>query len=152
MSESEEIILCGIEHAELLAEMHSRSFAEAAWNAKDFLGLLVQKTNKGFIYCNDRKPVGFILWQEVVGEAEILTFCVDPDFRRLGYSKNIIAKLFEYLTQVSVNKMFLEVSEDNIIALSLYKVMGFVEISRRSKYYHKPDGSTVDAVIMSVDI
>ncbi|WP_299379552.1 ribosomal protein S18-alanine N-acetyltransferase [uncultured Kiloniella sp.] len=152
MSESAEIILCGIEHAELLAEMHSRSFAEAAWNAKDFLGLLVQKTNKGFIYCNDRKPVGFIIWQEVVGEAEILTFCVDPDFRRLGYSKKMIAKLFEYLDQASVNKVFLEVSEDNIIALSLYQAMGFVEIARRSKYYHKPDGSTVDAVIMSADI
>ncbi|KKJ77170.1 hypothetical protein WH95_08900 [Kiloniella litopenaei] len=152
MSDLPEVTFCGIEHVDLLAEMHSRSFAVSAWNAKDFLGLLIQKTNKGFIYCKNGHPVGFIIWQEVAGEAEILTFCVDPGSRGQGYSKKIISLLFEHLNQASVYKMFLEVSEDNMIALSLYRTMGFEEVARRSKYYHRPDGLSVDAVIMSVDI
>ncbi|WP_053005843.1 ribosomal protein S18-alanine N-acetyltransferase [Kiloniella spongiae] len=152
MSSSEDIIQCGIEHADLLAEMHSRSFPASAWKAKDISAILVQKTNSGFIYCRDENPVGFILWQEVVGEAEVLTFCVDPSFRGLGFSKEIIFKMFEYFHQAFVKKVFLEVSEENIIAISLYRVMGFNEIARRSKYYHKSDGTAVDAVVMSVDI
>ncbi len=152
MSAPEDIIQCGIEHADLLAEMHLRSFPGAAWKAKDISAILVQKTNSGFIYCRDRNPVGFILWQEVAGEAEILTFCIDPGFRGRGFSKKIIHVMLKKFKQASVTKVFLEVSEENMIALALYQVMGFREIARRSKYYHKPDGTTVDAVVMSLDI
>ncbi|WP_120498410.1 ribosomal protein S18-alanine N-acetyltransferase [Kiloniella sp. EL199] len=152
MNGSEEIIPCALEHADLLAEMHLRSFPDAAWKAKDISAILIQKTNNGLVYCQDANPVGFILWQEVVGEAEILTLCIDPDFRGLGFSKKIMRRMVEQLYQASVNKVFLEVSEENTIALSLYQTLGFVEITRRSKYYHKFDGTTVDAVVMSVDI
>ncbi|WP_085906467.1 ribosomal protein S18-alanine N-acetyltransferase [Kiloniella majae] len=152
MSSSEKIIQCGVEHADLLAEMHLRSFSSSAWKAKDISAILVQKANSGLIYCHDEKPVGFILWQEVVGETEILTFCVDPSSRGLGFAKKIILEMFEIFRQASVNKVFLEVSEENIVALSLYRAMGFSEIARRSKYYHKSDGTAVDAVVMSVDI
>jgi ribosomal-protein-alanine N-acetyltransferase len=46
-----------------------------------------------------------------------------------------------------VTYIFLEVRSDNTSALSMYSSFGFVEISKRAKYY--PDGT--DAVILRRD-
>ena len=49
-------------------------------------------------------------------------------------------------------RLFLEVAEDNAAALALYKGMGFQEIGRRKKYYHRPDGPAVDALNLALDL
>ena len=151
-SNTDSIVEVGIEHAEVLAELHRRCFPEAPWSAKSITGILVQNSNGGLAYCVDGVPIGFVLLQIVASEAEILTFCIDPEWRGKGYSRLLIAKVLNALNQKQVNIIFLEVAEDNFPALSIYSSVGFVEIARRHKYYHKRGGAAVDAVVMQLDI
>jgi ribosomal-protein-alanine N-acetyltransferase len=44
--------------------------------------------------------------------------------------------------------MFLEVAAENEAALALYSTLGFSPAGRRVKYYGRPDGPAVDAVIL----
>ncbi|WP_419903081.1 ribosomal protein S18-alanine N-acetyltransferase [Kiloniella sp.] len=146
------ILEAGLEHTEVLAELHARSFPDAMWDANSISQILSQVPNNGFIYCIKGTPIGFALWQNVAGEAEILTICIDPEWRGNGFSRLLVAEIVTYLSQNQVSKLFLEVAEDNIAAISLYSNVGFKEIGRRKKYYHKPCGNLVDALVMQLDI
>lgn len=81
-----------------------------------------------------------------VCEAEILRFAVHPSFQReqlgtrllLAWEKNLRLK------SAAPSNIFLEVSENNQIAIAFYKKLEYQDLDRRKKYYH--DGS--DAIIM----
>ncbi|MFD2204774.1 ribosomal protein S18-alanine N-acetyltransferase [Kiloniella antarctica] len=150
--DTEFIVNAGVEHSIVLAELHFRSFPEAAWDSKSISRILFQETSRGLIYCISGVPIGFVIWQEVVGEAEILTICIDPEWRGKKYSRALIEKMLFFLKQCKVSKLFLEVSEDNFTAISLYSNVGFKEVGRRLKYYHKTNGELVDAIVMQLNI
>ena len=142
----------GFEHAAVLAEIHRRCFPGAAWSCDSIKEILVQNSNEGVIYCENDMPLGFVLWQRVTTETEILTICIDPEWQGKGYSRLLVVRMLKLLNQREVKKIFLEVAEDNITAISLYLSVGFVEIARRPKYYQKKDGISVDAMVMQLDV
>lgn len=146
------IVKAGIEHSEVLAELHSRCFFDAPWDAPSISRILLQELNNGLIYCIKGVPIGFILWQMVVGEAEILTICIDPKWQGQGYSRPLVDKVLRLLSHEQVSKLYLEVSEDNSSAIYLYLNVGFKEVGRRVKYYRKAGGELVDALVMQLDI
>jgi len=68
-------------------------------------------------------------------EAEILTFAVDPDFRRQGHGRKLLTAVFALLRDAGVESAFLEVRADNHAARALYGSAGFVEAGRRTGYH-----------------
>jgi [ribosomal protein S18]-alanine N-acetyltransferase len=91
---------------------------------------------------------GFILVSSIAGEAEILTLAVRPADRRRG----IAATLVEAAAGVALSRtgevMWLEVAEDNPAAIALYGRAGFDLAGRRPRYYPRPNGGFVDALLM----
>ena len=103
----------------------------------------VYSKNKFFVMLIDNTIIGYIYFSVVLDEAELLRIAILPQYRNKGYGTFLFNKSYEQLKD-NINKIFLEVSENNIIAKLLYENQGFKEIYRRENYYK--DGSC--AIIM----
>ncbi len=146
-----------IAHAELLAALHAACF-DTAWSVKDFQELLILPTVFGFIAqeMNEQfdpldkslAPMGFILCSAAVDECEILTIGVLPQWRRQRVADRLLEQVFVNAEGLGVDKIFLEVAENNNPACELYIANDFREIGRRAKYYQAKNGP-VDALILS---
>jgi ribosomal-protein-alanine N-acetyltransferase len=64
--------------------------------------------------------------------------------RGKGLGREMLLLVFKMLSGVSVNRILLEVGRRNIFALSLYRQLGFSQISLRKGYYSNGE----DALVM----
>lgn len=146
-------------HAEVLARVHGEAFA-TPWSAAAFASALAQPGAFGFIAArdDDEEPLGFVLLRASIfeagggGEAEILTLATRPRARRLGVARRVINAALTAAGERGVTRVFLDVAEDNVSALALYKCLGFSEVGRRKAYYARGQQPRMDAVVMALDI
>ena len=82
----------------------------------------------------------------ILGEGQITTIAVHPDFRGQGLGRVMLrALLHAAKDELMVTDMSLEVRVSNLVAQNLYRSMGFVEEGLRKKYY---EDNGEDALIM----
>jgi ribosomal-protein-alanine N-acetyltransferase len=123
--------------SEEMAALHDRSFTTPrAWSAVEFDALLASPG--AFL---ETATEGFLLGRVIAGEAELLTLAVAPSARRAGQGRRLLAAV--------ERNAFLEVAADNGPAIALYAGAGWETRGTRRAYYQRPDGSRVDAVVMS---
>ena len=127
--------------AELMAALHAKSF-ENPWKTEEFKNLLKLSTTRGLI-CEK----GMIVCSVCGEDAEILTLCVSPDFRRQGVAETMIRKMCEYIKNFQVVSLFLEVNVNNQAALKLYEKCGFQKAGVRKNYYKTTQGRQ-DALVL----
>jgi len=94
------------------------------------------------------QPLGFVLMQTVLDEAEINTITVAPDARRMGVGRALLDAVKDRLVAAGVTRILLEVAVDNDGAIALYRQNGFAEIGRRKGYYARLGGRKVDALVL----
>jgi [ribosomal protein S18]-alanine N-acetyltransferase len=136
-----------------MAHLHGQGF-HRPWNDGEFRALLVQSPVFGFIarpVGNSAKPAGFVLLRIVAGEAEILTITVAKSERRGGIGRALMDAALRHLHQQRAQTLFLEVDEQNVAAVGLYKKLGFTEVARRPSYYDTPTGKSA-ALVMRLDL
>ena len=90
---------------------------------------------------------GYLLATMIDDEAEILSIGVTPDRQRQGVGKRLLQRFFEHGTSQNMTRIVLEVAEDNVPAVRLYRDFGFVEFGRRKGYY-KQGNWKIDAIMM----
>ena len=90
---------------------------------------------------------GYLLATIIDDEAEILSIGVTPDWQRQGVGKRLLQRFFDYGASQNMAKAALEVAEDNLPALGLYRDFGFAEFGRRKDYY-KQGCQKIDAIMM----
>ncbi|MGY6532556.1 ribosomal protein S18-alanine N-acetyltransferase [Glycocaulis sp.] len=137
----------GREAADILAELHARSFDEV-WDAATFGQLLALPGSFALLAIAGDTPAGFIMMRVAADEAEILTLAVDPEKRRAGTGRTLLDAGLALAREMGAVKAFLEVSERNAAAIALYTGAGWQETGRRARYY--ADGS--DALMLSVSL
>ncbi len=122
----------GAERAREVAEIHGGSFARG-WDALEFQSLLADRTVRadGLMVGRADRLVGIALSRVVLDEAEILTIALAKSARRRGWSRLLLRTHLDGLAMAGVKSVFLEVEEDNLPALRLYRGAGFREIGRR---------------------
>src|SRR5690606_19045692 len=118
------------------------------WSIQDFQKLLQNGIACGYIAYHKEQPIGFILAQIASDQADILTFCVIPKYRRCGVGSVLLTKLQEFLSAQGVKELHLEVGEDNIPAINLYHGCGFTRMGKRIGYYQIAQGKKMDALLM----
>lgn len=131
-----------IDVSETLAALHARSFGAEKWSRAQIEGSLALPSTEGTVAFLDEKPAGFLLAQIMDDEAEILTLCVDPDFRRGGIGATLVRKL---TARGGMKRVFLEVADDNQTAQKLYEKCGFARQFVRAGYY-KRENAAMDAI------
>mgnify|MGYP003686866907 FL=1 len=90
---------------------------------------------------------GYLLATIIDDEAEILSIGVTPDRQRQGVGKRLLQYFFEHGASQNMTRVVLEVAEDNLSALGLYRDFGFAEFGRRTDYY-KQGNQKIDAIMM----
>jgi [ribosomal protein S18]-alanine N-acetyltransferase len=80
--------------------------------------------------------------------AELQRIAVDPAHRRQGLASGLLADVERRAAAEGVERLLLEVREDNSGALAFYAARGFQELDRRPRYYR--DGAT--AVVLELPL
>jgi ribosomal-protein-alanine N-acetyltransferase len=97
----------------------------------------------------EKKIVGIIAWRNLGEEVEILDVVVNRVHRRQGHGLFLLKHLLQRSSEMSVQKIFLEVRESNLAAISLYKKLGFQIFGLRPNYYRNPQEN---ALLMTLSL
>ncbi len=92
--------------------------------------------------------IGYHCFWIVFEELRLMNVAVHASMRRRGVGRTLVTEaICQGLTQAATRAV-LEVRASNEPAQSLYRSLGFIELSRRLRYYSNPDE---DAVLMELD-
>jgi ribosomal-protein-alanine N-acetyltransferase len=134
-----------------LAQIHALSFDEA-WDDATFDRLLRRDFHSGFALKEGPTNQSFVLLSTIMDEAEILTLATVPTARTKGYATILLRHAAKKLYDQGCKKLILEVAIDNYPALNLYERLGFKSVGRRKNYYKRPQGQSIDAQIMVLNL
>jgi tRNA threonylcarbamoyl adenosine modification protein YeaZ len=132
-----------------LAKLHLICFAEN-WNEETFRSALSHPGGGALLVEIDGVVRAFIQYRAAADEAEIITLCSEPRWRRRALAEKLVGGLLHLLRAQSIQKLHLEVAADNLAAAALYRKLGFAETGRRKGYYPRKGSAPVDAIIMSI--
>ena len=93
---------------------------------------------KCFVY-EKKNIVGVTVFQEIYERIELDYIIVDSDYRRCGIADKLMNHLIDYAKKNHIFNITLEVNENNIAAINMYKKHGFIVASKRDKYYKESD-------------
>jgi [ribosomal protein S18]-alanine N-acetyltransferase len=134
-----------------LAQLHGASF-HRGWGEGEFDSMLAERNTLIQLLQMKRKIIGFVVSRIAADEAEILSIAIDSGYRGRGLSRNMLLTHLGHLAGRGVQKVFLEVEENNQPARRLYEQTGFAVIGRRERYYRQSGGDHLNALLMRRDL
>ena len=85
---------------------------------------------------------GFAGFRTVFEEMEIMNIVTKKDKRNQGFASNMLSSILRYAYMHEMEKINLEVNENNLPAIKLYKTYGFQVVGKRNGYY-KDGGNAI---------
>ena len=98
-------------------------------------------------YVEKDKVNGFLLYSLIYDRIEIEQFEVTTKERGKGIGNELLNYLIEKYKDNNIKNITLEVKEDNIAAINLYKKYGFKKVSTREKYYDGINGILMEKTL-----
>lgn len=124
---------------EEIGRIEKTSFADA-WSVSDFRSVM-NISQAIFLVAADEtsgRLAGYVVMLAVLDESEVLNIAVDPPRRGASVGARLLDAALAEAESRGSRATFLEVRESNAAARRLYESRGFVEISRRPRYYRSP--------------
>jgi len=118
------------------------------WNAKQFADSL--QSHRSYVLCKGNRVVGFLIFNQVLDEAELLNIAVKSSFQGEGLGASLLDYCLAEIAPTALS-LFLEVRVSNFPAIALYEGRGFRPVGERRAYYHGESGRE-DALIMRCDL
>ena len=109
------------------------------WSKKQWANELKKEDVKVFGLFLSNLVIGICVFQVVLDEAQINFFVVYQKYRGKGYGSFLMSYLIKECEKSNINRIFLEVSNTNIIAEKFYSSFDFFTVGIRRNYYK--DGS-----------
>ena len=141
------VIKLGIKDLESCIEL-DKIVLNGIWTQKQWEIELTETSRVCLGLINDKKLLGFTCCSLVLDEVNITLLGIHPLYQRIGLGKHAMNSLLKYTYNLGSKVAILEVKENNYIAQSFYKRLGFKEIGHRPKLYK--DGRS--AIVLSKDI
>jgi len=98
------------------------------WNAKQFADSL--QSHRSYVLCKGNRLVGFLIFNQVLDEAELLNIAVKSSFQGEGLGACLLDYCLAEISSSAVN-LFLEVRVSNFPAIALYEGRGFRHVGER---------------------
>ncbi len=117
-----------------------------AWSLGSLMESFAQGLSLFLGAWQEEELIGYLLFQKIPPEGEILKLAVREDCRRQGVAGKLMASLVAICRQEGITKLMLEVRRSNAGAIAFYKTCGFRTDGVRRNYYENP---TEDALLMS---
>ncbi len=92
--------------------------------------------------------LGFVGFWIMADEAHITSIAVRKPYRRQGIGELLLISAIDLATELNACMITLEVRASNIVAQSLYRKYGFIQVGMRRGYYTE---NKEDAVLMSAE-
>lgn len=96
--------------------------------------------------------IGFALARLAGDECELLSLGVAPQHRARGVGRVLLRAAMTQAAAADARNFFLEVAENNIPAIMLYRAHGLVQVGQRADYYENPDGRRTMALTMRCEL
>jgi ribosomal-protein-alanine N-acetyltransferase len=97
------------------------------------------------------RVIGFSLSRTVTDECELLLLAVHPSHHRQGIGRLLLDDFLERARADDLTRVHLEVRDGNP-AVKMYRSAGFIQVGKRSNYYHGVNGERFDALTLSQEI
>lgn len=132
-------------YLDALYEIEKNSFSDP-WSKSAFADSLNSPFTEIYIALDcEKKLCGYIVFNIMAPDCEILNLAVDPNCRRGGVADALLDFLFDLAKERGCEVVMLDVRESNIPAISLYRKHGFYSVGVRKNYYSCP---TENAILM----
>jgi ribosomal-protein-alanine N-acetyltransferase len=124
-------------------KLEQECFGKDAWSEQNFKDVLSSGISGIFVY-TDEKIIAYAVLTVIFDEAHLDNIAVCLERRRQGIGKQLVIYILDYLKNIGIKKITLEVRTSNTAAINLYKSLGFVTEGVRKRYYSDQE----DAYIM----
>ena len=123
--------------SDLCYELDSNTIS--LWSKKQWTDEFKKEDTKIFGLSLENFLIGICVLQFVLDEAHINYFVVKQKYRKRGFGSYLMSYLIKKCKKLNINRLLLEVSQNNLIAVEFYKRFHFHTVGTRKNYYK--DGS-----------
>ena len=143
----------GIEDLEFIENLQEEHINEInnIWTRRDLNDHINKKTSFSRISKHGKKIVGFSISLYSENFMDVFLIFVAPKFRRRGIAQNFLKDIKKFCKLRLINKIVLEVNEDNQAANILYQKFGFKIVGKRKDYYFMNKKKS-DAIVMELNL
>ena len=132
--------------------------------ANNFSGLILDNTTPensmlpfhGYVWVENKQIIGNVtlipLRNKEKGSYFVANVAVHPNYRGRGIGKQLTERAIRHVREHQGNQVYLQVRDDNEIAIQIYRNLGFDEISRRTLWTYRPSKPVVDNPSTNVKI
>ena len=132
-------------------ESLQKSCFHPPWSLAIIQRQLSAKRGLNIALYDHKQLLGFIFYQLLFDEAEILQIAIDPSYQQRGLANELLVKSFALLQQQGITRILLDVNATNTPAIKLYQRLGFLLDGRRKNYYPSTTpGLKEDALLYSL--
>ena len=103
------------------------------WSEDFFFNFFMRKDS--FFFSSKNFSEGYLIARKISDDFEIISVVISSDFRRRGIATYLLKQLFLKAKKNKINKVFIEVRQNNYPALQMYKKLGFLSTGFRKNYY-----------------
>lgn len=117
------------------------------WNYNTLKNDIKSTISSSFCYIINNQIIGFASISIILDVAELNNIVIRKSCRGNGYSSILLKYLIDFAKSKNCNKINLEVSTINNVAIKLYKKFGFKQVGIRHKYYNG-----IDALLFTLEL
>jgi ribosomal-protein-alanine N-acetyltransferase len=133
-----------IEHLNRLCEIEMKCFETEAFTKQQIAYLLTDSNSVTLVSRVKGEIVSFIIGKTYMDKkpttGQILTIDVSPKHRRKGIGQTLLQEIEKTFKDKGIHICYLEVRENNFVALSLYRKLGYKKVGRLKNYYGNAHG------------
>ena len=126
-----------VDFVDHVAEIEKECFS-IPFKKEDILSYLNESYWRFFVARDKNEILGYISFTIILDEISICNVAVSSKYRKIGIGKALVSFLLDYAKKNGVCKLFLEVRESNISAISLYEKFGFERVGISKNHYSMP--------------
>jgi ribosomal-protein-alanine acetyltransferase len=121
--------------------IEQRCFTKEAWSKRQIATFLDASDSVSLTARANGEIVGFVIGlvdqYDGMKIGHIVTIDVLPDYMRKGIGMTLLRSIEQEFKKTGVKACYLEVREDNLAAMKLYRKAGYVEFERLENYYSR---------------
>jgi ribosomal-protein-alanine N-acetyltransferase len=122
-----------------LVKIEKKVFTESLGESFLYDEFLLNPFAHYFVYEVNKEVVGYIGFRAIDEHAEVMNFCMDPEYQGQGLGTELFNYSVDFLQSIGVKSMLLEVRKSNKKAQAFYERFGFVKSHVRKNYYKTED-------------
>ncbi len=140
--------LMTLEDVDAVCEIEKQSFA-IPWSREAFVREVTENRCARYLVAReDGVAVAYAGMWLVLDEGHVTNIAVRKDARGRGLGELVARALMQLAADTGINYMTLECRRSNLVAQSLYKKLGFIEVGFRKRYYAD---NNEDALVMACE-